>query len=187
MSVRNELRSITQADDQQSRARKLDHPHGRDRRFVNTSADKTIRAWDFDIPVVINYLADPHMHSMPAVTLHPSSEFYPIAIPRSDRADIRPPAQRSILLRRVWTTRSWFTARTTSAKSATSVSPATLSQGTRAKWTSLWRESGSAGETARATWSSGSGRLDKSSRVSGHTGRWSLRMSGSRMKQYVIV
>jgi pre-mRNA-processing factor 17 len=45
------------------------------RRFVTTSDDKTIRAWDWDIPVVIKYIAEPHMHSMPAVTLHPSSAF----------------------------------------------------------------------------------------------------------------
>lgn len=46
------------------------------RRFVTTSDDKTIRAWDYDIPVVIKYIAEPHMHSMPSVTLHPSSAFH---------------------------------------------------------------------------------------------------------------
>lgn len=44
------------------------------RRFVTTSDDKTIRAWDFDIPVTIKYIAEPYMHSMPAVTIHPNSE-----------------------------------------------------------------------------------------------------------------
>jgi pre-mRNA-processing factor 17 len=43
------------------------------RRFITTSDDKTIRVWDYDIPVVIKYIAEPYMHSMPAVTLHPSS------------------------------------------------------------------------------------------------------------------
>ncbi|KAG8959700.1 hypothetical protein FRC03_007617 [Tulasnella sp. 419] len=46
------------------------------RRFVTTSDDKTIRAWDYDIPVVIKYIAEPHMHSMPAVTLHPSNKWF---------------------------------------------------------------------------------------------------------------
>ncbi|KAF8139979.1 WD40-repeat-containing domain protein [Boletus edulis] len=46
------------------------------RRFVTTSDDKTIRAWDYDIPVVIKYIAEPHMHSMPAVTIHPSKKYF---------------------------------------------------------------------------------------------------------------
>ncbi|OCF31560.1 pre-mRNA-processing factor 17 [Kwoniella heveanensis CBS 569] len=46
------------------------------RRFVTTSDDKTIRGWDYDIPVVIKYIAEPYMHSMPAVTMHPSNRFF---------------------------------------------------------------------------------------------------------------
>lgn len=45
------------------------------RRFVTTSDDKTLRAWEFDIPVVIKYVAEPSMHSMPAVTLHPKEKW----------------------------------------------------------------------------------------------------------------
>lgn len=40
---------------------------------MTTSDDKTIRVWDYDIPVVIKYIAEPTMHSMPAVGMHPSS------------------------------------------------------------------------------------------------------------------
>ncbi|WVQ80202.1 hypothetical protein IAT38_002307 [Cryptococcus sp. DSM 104549] len=46
------------------------------RRFVTTSDDKTIRGWDYDIPVVIKYIAEPYMHSMPAVTMHPSNRYF---------------------------------------------------------------------------------------------------------------
>lgn len=44
------------------------------RRFISTSDDKTMRAWEYDIPVVIKYIAEPDMHSMPSVTLHPNSK-----------------------------------------------------------------------------------------------------------------
>lgn len=42
------------------------------RRFVTTSDDKSIRAWDFDVPVNIKSIAEPDMHSIPAITLHPN-------------------------------------------------------------------------------------------------------------------
>ncbi|KIM65040.1 hypothetical protein SCLCIDRAFT_23135 [Scleroderma citrinum Foug A] len=49
----------------------------KNRRFVMTSDDKMIWAqWDFDIPVVIKYIAELHMHSMTGVTLHPSKRYF---------------------------------------------------------------------------------------------------------------
>ncbi|KAL5011018.1 hypothetical protein ScPMuIL_013323 [Solemya velum] len=39
------------------------------RRFVSTSDDKSLRVWEWDVPVDFKYIADPSMHSMPAVTL----------------------------------------------------------------------------------------------------------------------
>lgn len=45
------------------------------RRFLTTSDDKTIRGWDYDIPVVIKYIAEPYMHSMPSVAKHPSGKY----------------------------------------------------------------------------------------------------------------
>jgi len=45
------------------------------RRFVTTSDDKSVRVWEWDIPVDFKYIADPGMHSMPAVTKSPDEKF----------------------------------------------------------------------------------------------------------------
>ncbi|KAH8495538.1 hypothetical protein H0E87_018637 [Populus deltoides] len=42
------------------------------RRFVTSSDDKSLRVWEFGIPVVIKYISEPHMHSMPSISLHPN-------------------------------------------------------------------------------------------------------------------
>lgn len=44
------------------------------RRFVTTSDDKSLRVWEWDIPVDMKYIADPTMHSMPAVTPAPNGK-----------------------------------------------------------------------------------------------------------------
>lgn len=44
------------------------------RRFVSTSDDKSIRVWEWDIPVDVKYIADPSLHSMPAVTSSPNNK-----------------------------------------------------------------------------------------------------------------
>ncbi len=41
------------------------------RRFASTSDDKKMLLWEWDIPVPIKYIAEPGMHSMPAVTASP--------------------------------------------------------------------------------------------------------------------
>jgi len=45
------------------------------RRFVSTSDDKSLRVWEWDIPVDMKYIADPSMHSMPATTLAPNQKW----------------------------------------------------------------------------------------------------------------
>ncbi|CAO3679593.1 unnamed protein product [Rhizopus stolonifer] len=45
------------------------------RRFITTSDDKTMRAWEFDIPVVIKYIAEPDMYAIPAVTVSPNRKW----------------------------------------------------------------------------------------------------------------
>ncbi|XP_024375770.1 uncharacterized protein [Physcomitrium patens] len=46
------------------------------RRFVTSSDDKSLRVWEFGIPVVIKYISEPHMHSMPAITVHPNTNWF---------------------------------------------------------------------------------------------------------------
>ncbi|POM59915.1 Pre-mRNA splicing factor, partial [Phytophthora palmivora] len=46
------------------------------KRFVSTSDDKKLLVWEWGIPVPIKYISEPSMHSMPAVTLHPSGGFF---------------------------------------------------------------------------------------------------------------
>ena len=48
------------------------------RRFISTSDDKTVRVWDWGFPVVIKYIADPTMHSMPSVAVSPNSTLQPL-------------------------------------------------------------------------------------------------------------
>ncbi|XP_006826002.1 pre-mRNA-processing factor 17-like [Saccoglossus kowalevskii] len=45
------------------------------RRFVSTSDDKSLRVWEWDIPVDFKYIAEPSMHSMPSVTLSPNGKW----------------------------------------------------------------------------------------------------------------
>ena len=44
------------------------------RRFVSSSDDKTLRCWEFGIPVQIKLVADPSMHSMPSLQLSPNAQ-----------------------------------------------------------------------------------------------------------------
>ena len=44
-------------------------------RMVSTSDDKSIRVWEWDIPVDMKYIADPSMHSMPYVAVHPNQKW----------------------------------------------------------------------------------------------------------------
>ncbi|CAG5041252.1 unnamed protein product [Parnassius apollo] len=45
------------------------------RRFVTTSDDKSLRVWEWDIPVDMKYIAEPSMHSLPAVTAAPNGKW----------------------------------------------------------------------------------------------------------------
>ena len=47
-----------------------------DRRFVSSSDDKSLRVWDYGIPVPVKYISEPSMHSMPALALHPGGRHF---------------------------------------------------------------------------------------------------------------
>ncbi|OAA37452.1 WD40 repeat-like-containing domain protein [Metarhizium rileyi] len=45
------------------------------RRFMTTSDDKSLRAWDYNIPVPIKYVAEPDMYPMTNAASHPSGKY----------------------------------------------------------------------------------------------------------------
>ncbi|QSL66923.1 hypothetical protein MERGE_001310 [Pneumocystis wakefieldiae] len=45
------------------------------RRFITTSDDKSLRAWEYGIPIPIKYIAEPYMHSLTSVALHPLGKY----------------------------------------------------------------------------------------------------------------
>lgn len=45
------------------------------RRFVSTSDDNSLRMWEWDIPVDFHVVAEPTMHSLPAVAVAPNGKF----------------------------------------------------------------------------------------------------------------
>lgn len=45
------------------------------RRFITTSDDKSLRAWEYGIPVPIKFVAEPHMFSMVRAAPHPKKAF----------------------------------------------------------------------------------------------------------------
>jgi pre-mRNA-processing factor 17 len=45
------------------------------RKFASTSDDKTVRVWEYGIPVQVKLVADPGMHAIPATAAHPGGGF----------------------------------------------------------------------------------------------------------------
>ncbi|MCJ1225312.1 hypothetical protein MMC12_001961 [Toensbergia leucococca] len=45
-----------------------------DRRFITTSDDKSLRAWEYNIPVPIKFIAEPYMYSMVRACAHPAGK-----------------------------------------------------------------------------------------------------------------
>ncbi len=45
------------------------------RRFMSTSDDKSVRVWDYNIPVPISYTSEPWMYPLTRAALHPSQKY----------------------------------------------------------------------------------------------------------------
>ncbi|KAI9862370.1 MAG: hypothetical protein M1824_001363 [Vezdaea acicularis] len=45
------------------------------RRFISTSDDKSLRAWEFNIPVPIKFIAEPYMYALTSASPHPSGKY----------------------------------------------------------------------------------------------------------------
>lgn len=45
------------------------------RRFITTSDDKSLRAWEYNIPVPIKFIAEPYMYSLVRASPHPSGKY----------------------------------------------------------------------------------------------------------------
>ena len=45
------------------------------RRFISTSDDKSLRAWEYDIPVPIKFIAEPYMFALTRAHLHPNGKY----------------------------------------------------------------------------------------------------------------
>lgn len=45
-----------------------------DRRFITTSDDKSLRAWELNIPVPIKFIAEPYMYPLTRAAAHPSGK-----------------------------------------------------------------------------------------------------------------
>ncbi|KAL9093113.1 MAG: hypothetical protein Q9159_000472 [Coniocarpon cinnabarinum] len=52
------------------------------RRFISTSDDKSLRAWEYGIPVPIKFIAEPHMYPLVRASPHPSGKY--VAFQSSD-------------------------------------------------------------------------------------------------------
>lgn len=47
----------------------------RNRRFISTSDDKSLRAWEYDIPVPIKFIAEPYMYALVRAAPHPNGKY----------------------------------------------------------------------------------------------------------------